>query len=491
MKTIYFIFIVSLFFILSCSGETGHYPPEDAATDSSDISDTNDIHDITDIKDVTDTVETPVCGNGKIEGDEVCDDGNTVSGDGCNSSCRVNDGLDRVANGRTPGDQTDPLLLFNSSQDATFVLLYTDWGSSDGGNAGIRLRYFSADGTPGEDIIVNTVATADNQHSARGAIDNDGRVFIVWVSELSAGAITPGIRAAILDLNGNVLTPEFRVDTDSSGTDLSPFVSFSDTRWFVTWTDSSGTGGADLKGRFFDKSGIPVANSITSTDDEFLLPVAVAGMQLSASTVSVNNTSWLVVYEDYSATYDSSASGISWNYLDSTGLSFSNGIINGITTGKQSYPFISMAGTVLSSCWIDNSGVNDFWEWGTHCRVFDASMTPYTDDFPATQTTLSSQINPAVVSDTSGFTVFWEDWSAVDGNGAGIRGRRFDYGGNPISDEISVNTTYLNHQKMPTVIKVGELYFIAWQDESASEPDDSGTSIRMRVLRQDVFTSGK
>ncbi|MBU1219595.1 hypothetical protein KKF34_17755 [Myxococcota bacterium] len=80
---------------------------------------------------------------------------------------------------------------------------------------------------------------------------------------------------------------------------------------------------------------------------------------------------------------------------------------------------------------------------------------------------------------------------AVDGNGAGIRGRRFDYGANPMSDEISVNTTYLNHQKMPTVVKVGDLYFIAWQDESASEPDDSGTSIRMRVLRQDVFTSGK
>ena len=34
---------------------------------------------------------TPVrkCGNGIVEGTEQCDDGNTISGDGCSSTCRV------------------------------------------------------------------------------------------------------------------------------------------------------------------------------------------------------------------------------------------------------------------------------------------------------------------------------------------------------------------------------------------------------------------
>ena len=31
----------------------------------------------------------PVCGNGVMEGDEECDDGNTAPGDGCDSNCRV------------------------------------------------------------------------------------------------------------------------------------------------------------------------------------------------------------------------------------------------------------------------------------------------------------------------------------------------------------------------------------------------------------------
>ena len=29
------------------------------------------------------------CGNGSIEGDEVCDDGNAINGDGCTNSCNL------------------------------------------------------------------------------------------------------------------------------------------------------------------------------------------------------------------------------------------------------------------------------------------------------------------------------------------------------------------------------------------------------------------
>ena len=34
-------------------------------------------------------VETPVCGNGHVESGEQCDDGNTLSGDGCSATCQV------------------------------------------------------------------------------------------------------------------------------------------------------------------------------------------------------------------------------------------------------------------------------------------------------------------------------------------------------------------------------------------------------------------
>ena len=34
-------------------------------------------------------VPAPACGNASVEGNEECDDGNTVNGDGCDSNCRI------------------------------------------------------------------------------------------------------------------------------------------------------------------------------------------------------------------------------------------------------------------------------------------------------------------------------------------------------------------------------------------------------------------
>jgi len=42
--------------------------------------------------------ETPACGNGIVETGEICDDGNTLSGDGCSDTCQPDDNL------ATPGD---------------------------------------------------------------------------------------------------------------------------------------------------------------------------------------------------------------------------------------------------------------------------------------------------------------------------------------------------------------------------------------------------
>lgn len=42
------------------------------------------------------TRTTRACGNGLVEGTEQCDDGNTVSGDGCSSTCRVDRIIRRV-----------------------------------------------------------------------------------------------------------------------------------------------------------------------------------------------------------------------------------------------------------------------------------------------------------------------------------------------------------------------------------------------------------
>lgn len=43
-------------------------------------------------------LQTSICGNGVVETNETCDDGNAVSGDGCSSTCQIESCGDGVIN---------------------------------------------------------------------------------------------------------------------------------------------------------------------------------------------------------------------------------------------------------------------------------------------------------------------------------------------------------------------------------------------------------
>lgn len=64
------------------------------------------------------TLPAPVCGNGKVEADEVCDDGNVVSGDGCDSVCKAESCGDGIIQSGL-GEECDGTNL-NGSSCATF-----------------------------------------------------------------------------------------------------------------------------------------------------------------------------------------------------------------------------------------------------------------------------------------------------------------------------------------------------------------------------------
>ena len=49
---------------------------------------------------------TPVCGNGYLEADEACDDGNVADGDACNAACQVPCGLELAVSELAPTAQS-------------------------------------------------------------------------------------------------------------------------------------------------------------------------------------------------------------------------------------------------------------------------------------------------------------------------------------------------------------------------------------------------
>lgn len=70
----------------------------DATTDGGGTTDAGGDDDTSTGGDVTsDIVQDPVCGNGRVEADEECDDGNRTSGDGCEADCTLPGGADAGA----------------------------------------------------------------------------------------------------------------------------------------------------------------------------------------------------------------------------------------------------------------------------------------------------------------------------------------------------------------------------------------------------------
>jgi len=95
-----------------------------------------------------------VCGNGIVETGEQCDDGNTVSGDGCSSTCQ----MDTSATPRITGSMTPPTLeLYNP----TGVQLTLTGQGGFTGTANLAYSLLDASNNPITGATVTAPATAD------------------------------------------------------------------------------------------------------------------------------------------------------------------------------------------------------------------------------------------------------------------------------------------------------------------------------------------
>ncbi len=70
-------------------------------------------------------VVPPVCGDGKVEGDEMCDDGNLVGGDGCSSTCRNEN------DGGTSVDIAPPVISNVRVEDVTTTSVTVAWDANE------------------------------------------------------------------------------------------------------------------------------------------------------------------------------------------------------------------------------------------------------------------------------------------------------------------------------------------------------------------------
>jgi cysteine-rich repeat protein len=218
----------------------------------------------------------PVCGNGKPEAGEQCDDGNTSSGDGCEADCTLQacgNGIADAGEQCDDGNARDGDGCDNSCLVSAIVYLKaSNTGVNDQFGVGVAL---SADGSTlavGAFLEDGGAAGIDGKQSDNSTLDA-GAVYVfirsgtTWIQQAYVKASNPGEgdqfgRRLALSADGSTLAVgAIGEDSAATGIDGDPAASFASasgavyvfTRGGTTWSQeayvkASNTGGGDQFG---------------------------------------------------------------------------------------------------------------------------------------------------------------------------------------------------------------------------------------------------
>ena len=139
-------------------------------------------------------------------------------------------------NSTTAGYQNEPAVAARSNGDFVFA-----WNSPDGNGTGTFARFWPASSglTLGPEFRLNAYTTG-NQQKPRVGFDTAGNVMAVWEAENQDGSGF-GIFGRHYNAAIEPESAEFRINTYTSGHQLSPVVALNNARhFFVTWLRNDG-----------------------------------------------------------------------------------------------------------------------------------------------------------------------------------------------------------------------------------------------------------
>ncbi len=122
------------------------------------------------------TTGAPVgCGDGLVDGDELCDDGNQVDGDGCNADCRPSGELlwsDQIGSGLGKDDDG-----FDVAVDGFANLYVTGYVSTEAAGRDVWIRKYDE---LGDELWTQTYdGSASGSDQGRGIVVEDSELFYV------------------------------------------------------------------------------------------------------------------------------------------------------------------------------------------------------------------------------------------------------------------------------------------------------------------------
>ena len=265
------------------------------------------------------------------------------------------------------------------------------WDSEDEDSSGIFANFIDQNGNKsGAEFQVNFYTTGFQQNPY---VASDGEnYFIAWESQGQDGDLY-GIMGRIYDSSGNLLTPEFRINTYTTDGQHNPSITSNGSIYLVTWKSIGQDGDQDgVFARFYDRMGQPIGDEFQVNDYFFSvqgLPVVAAG-----------GNSFFVTWSSYFQ--DGSWAGVFGKFFKNTNpLS-----IDTDTDGMNDKDEIDIG--------MDPSNAESLFAV-TGISLEDLSMTPYLGWFIKVTWGVSTVV-------TKAYKIFWKDdfsseWNQIDYSG--------------------------------------------------------------------------
>jgi hypothetical protein len=353
--------------------------------------------------------------------------------------------------------QGSPSVAMDASGD--FVVTWQSL-AQDGSNAGIYAQRFNAAGVAqGTEFRVNTF-TADAQNFPSVAMNAGGDFVIAWTS-LGQDGSAEGIYAQRYNASGMAQGGEFRVNTVTTGRQITPAVAMDVTGDFVVaWADD--TRDRSLFGVYAQRYNAAGA----AQGGEFRVNTFTTGSQLGPA-VAMDPAGHFVV-SWHSIGQDGSSGGIYAARFNAAGvpqdLEFR---VNSFTTGDQQISAVALdADGDFVITWNRNGSGDDS---GTFARRFNSTGVAQGDDFRVNTFTTNVQTSTGIAMNAAGdFVITWSSLTQ-DGSGTGTYARQYSPAGVPQGDEFRVNTFTTGEQSLPAVAMADGNFVVTWTGSGSGD----------------------
>jgi cysteine-rich repeat protein len=437
-------------------------------------------------------VPPPECGNGILEGDEECDDGNGDDSDSCLSDCRgasCGDGHVRTGHEECDGVDLDgrdcrALGFTGGALECTGGCAFDTANCTLCGNGIVEpdeecddsndVRWDGCNDCSIVEFMVNVGMDYETESNSV-AMAPDGRFVVVWDYDHERGLSSDyNVYALLYDPAGTPFGTSFQVNTYFPRGQKNPSVSMDEGgRFVVTWQsyEQDLERGWAIIGRRFDELGEALSSEFQVTGTESGDQENPRIAMLADGRFWTTWFRWGTRYPDYhrglfAQRFDSLASPVGSEFQVN---------VHAVDSGCR--PSIALApdGSGVA-CW--GGQIIPGPEEEVACTLYDPAGDPWSREIRINEFATDQQFHTSVsMAGDGSFVVVWES-EGQDTSYSGIYGRLMHADGTPVGPEFRINQVYLGDQMFPSMAMAPDGGFVVvWESE---DQDGDGFGIFAR-----------